>query len=155
MAEKKSKAADQKSTEFATQKIDPEKLTGDQSSGKETEHPTRKIDDSLLEAAVAQEAIDTAATMKVTKAEMKKALEEELSKAKEMPSSTPAVDTLPAMPEAEKPKITTEPGESKSSAISKINTTVATIIAVGIVLAACICLCALVVAAIIFSGGSF
>lgn len=150
MAEKKSKPDDQESSEFATQKFTPEELMGKQSEAVKPEQATRKIDDSILEAAVAKEAMDSAATMKVTEAELKQAMEEMPAQALKTPSAPKALEPVAVVQESPKSE---KPVEGKSSIVSKIDPTVATILGVALVLTACICSCALVIAAIAASGG--
>lgn len=148
MAEEKSSSEDKESSEFATQKIDPEKLMAAQGESGTEEQATRKIDDSMLEAAVAQEAMDSGATMKVTQDELQQAMEEELRKApKVSQAAEPAAEVL------ESPKIEKLAGGS-STARSKIDPTVAAIIAVALVLVACMCSCALVIAVLVTMGGN-
>lgn len=149
MEEKKSKPDDQESSEFATQKFTPEELLGEQVEAVKPEQATRKIDDSILEAAVAKEAMDSAATMKVTEAELKQAMQEQPTQAQKTPAAPKAMEpvaTVQKSPKSEKPV------EGKSSVVSKIDPTVATILGVALVLTACICSCALVIAAIASSG---
>ena len=150
MAEKKSKPDDQESSEFATQKFTPEELMGKQSEAVKPEQATRKIDDSILEAAVAKEALDSAATMKVPEAELKQAMEEMPAQALKTPSAPKALEPVAVVQESPKSE---KPVEGKSSIVSKIDPTVATILGVALVLTACICSCALVIAAIAASGG--
>jgi len=149
MAEKKSKPDDQESSEFATQKFTPEELMGKQSEAVKPEQATRKIDDSILEAAVAKEALDSAATMKVPEAELKQAMEEMPAQALKTPSAPKALEPVAVVQESPKSE---KPVEGKSSIVSKIDPTVATILGVALVLTACICSCALVIAAIAASG---
>ena len=150
MAVKNSKPDDQESSEFATQKFTPEELMREQGEAVKPEQATQKIDDSILEAAVAKEAMDSAATMKVTEAELKQAMEEETTKAQKTPTAPKAVEPIAAVQDSPKSE---KPVEVKSSGLSKIDPTVATILGVALVLTACICSCALVIAAIAYSSG--
>jgi len=151
MAENKSKPDDQESSEFATQKFTPEELLGEQGAAVKPEQATRKIDDSILEAAVAKEAMDSAAMMKVTEAELKQAMEDKPAQALKTPSAPKALEPVAAVQESPK---SYKSVEGKSTGISKIDPTVATILGVALVLTACICSCALVIAVIAFSSGS-
>ena len=147
MAENEEKAPEPESSEFATQKIDREELFGTEPEKKEPEQATQKIDDSVLEAAVAQQAMDSAATMKVSESELKQAMAEEMDKAKEPVSSTPAKEA-PLTGEVINKPPAAEGG--KTSTGSKMNTTVAVILAVVLVLIACICACPLIIGAIYY-----
>jgi hypothetical protein len=143
MAEKKPQETEPESSEFATQKIDREELFGAEAEKKELEHATQKIDDSVLEAAVAQQAMDSAATMKVSETELKQAMAEEMEKAKQPASSAPVKE----------PPLTGEVVDKPSAAKegkSTTNTTIVAIIAAAVVLLACICVCPLTVAAIVY-----
>lgn len=150
MAEKESKPDDKESSEFATQKFTPEELMGEQGEAVKPEQATRKIDDSILEAAVAKEAMDSAATMKVTEAELKQGMEEQQAQAQKTPSAPKALEPVAAVQESPRSE---KPVEVKSTVVPKIDPTVATILGVALVLTACICSCALVIAVIVYSGG--
>lgn len=149
MAEKKSKSGDSEPTESATQKIDPEQLMGGQGEGKTEEGVTRKIEDVILEGAASQEAPDSAATMKVSQAELMKAMKEESTKAKGVSAEVEAARSTSAGTES---LPTVEAEVNKSSARAKIDPTVATILGVALVLVACICSCALVIAVSVYLG---
>jgi hypothetical protein len=95
--------------------------------------------------------MDSAATMKVTKAELKQAMEEMPGQAPKTPSAPKALEPVAAVQESPKSE---KPVEGKSSVVSKIDPTVATILGVALVLTACICSCALVIAAIAYSSDS-